>query len=876
MEIKRQVSKDIQDRVYENLFKIYNSKKDTMEIEYRFKINRETIQDILNQMSSQWKDKFKFEQSVELKYQSTTKKNRTIKQEDITAKYYFDNGVIVKTEYYKKERKGYILFDDIPVKLSVAEESSALKSHVKGNPVFCRIKNRIMINDGPYRYDFTIVSQLDKTTLTLNKNIIQTIRTRLFSIADSYQSFISSISNTEFNIEFEIEIKPKSYTDIKLDSIYKKIPPLTSMLAYKSTLEEIAELLHYKSKNISLKAITSKVVSLSKDEYSQIYPPINFYVTHKADGERCLIFVKRNIAYIILSKTLIEVKLENKLNNTTTIIEGEYMEDKKTILLYDCLVFDSNIMIFSELSERLSKTSQWASEFNNGERGTMEFKVEVKQFFIITEDLTESFNTALRHNFKYKSDGFIMVEKKGYYNSKQYKIKNENTIDFLAVKLPDKLVKDTYFPPKLNHDIYILFSGVSKNIFESFSYTFMKYYEQILQTKYRGNVLPDYLPIQFSPPDTVQAYIWYLKKGSKEEKDLLANKGMFSDPSKKEWYYVELLPEFDKNGSFINWKYVGTRTDRVGEPNYFGNDHKLAVSNWLIQQDRINLENMDKPPDMYFSHKKTHIYKAQTNALSFVKSSIISSMSEQAPNLFVMDLAAGKGQDLHRYIDFNYDKGLFLDIDRVAIYKLIYKRYDLMKSNYYKSKNFEMYAGVQDLNKPYSETYDKLKAFFKEDKPGFINCNLAIHYLVGSLPQILNIVNLVKMCLHDRGYFVYTCFSGAHINELLTDKDEWVHYEKETLKYKITKNYKGNELSEFGQKISVKLPFSDELYEENLVNIEFLNKQFIKAGFEVISTGSFEKYFTEIKRDRMDLYKKLSEEDKLYIGLYHYVILKRV
>jgi hypothetical protein len=45
----------------------------------------------------------------------------------------------------------------------------------------------------------------------------------------------------------------------------------------------------------------------------------------------------------------------------------------------------------------------------------------------------------------------------------------------------------------------------------------------------------------------------------------------------------------------------------------------------------------------------------------------------------VVDLAAGKGQDLARYYDADYVKGVFCDIDPIALSELVARRFDITR-----------------------------------------------------------------------------------------------------------------------------------------------------------------------------------------------------
>jgi hypothetical protein len=75
----------------------------------------------------------------------------------------------------------------------------------------------------------------------------------------------------------------------------------------------------------------------------------------------------------------------------------------------------------------------------------------------------------------------------------------------------------------------------------------------------------------------------------------------------------------------------------------------------------------------------------------------------------------------------------------------------------------------------------------------------------------------------------------------------------------------------FGQKISAKLPVSDDkYYDEYLVNIDYLEKEFKSVGMSLETNDSFSVYFPKYNSE------KLSEVEKQFISLYHvYVFYKK-
>ena len=323
---------------------------------------------------------------------------------------------------------------------------------------------------------------------------------------------------------------------------------------------------------------------------------------------------------------------------------------------------------------------------------------------------------------------------------------------------------------------------------------------------------------------------------------------------------------------FVSWKFIKYRTDRVNEPNYYGNDFTVSAQpTWRIAQDPLTLNNMDKPSDSYFNYEKNEMYRSQIAFISFGKSKLIERIVGLSKNKFVMDMAAGKGQDLYRYIP-HFKKGLFLDIDSLAISTLMTRRSELIRDPKYSAFTMETYVGVEDLTKPKDEIYERIQEYLEPHKPGFINCNLAIHYLVYDEYHMRNFIGLVNQCLDANGIFSFTTFNGKKIAELI-ENGEWKVHQDEVLKYKIVKKYQGD--WSMGSTISVKLPFSDDMYDEGLVDIEMLVREFGKFGFELLAEGSMGDYLSSFGNNSKKHAQNLSADDIEYASLYHYCILKK-
>jgi SAM-dependent methyltransferase len=236
-----------------------------------------------------------------------------------------------------------------------------------------------------------------------------------------------------------------------------------------------------------------------------------------------------------------------------------------------------------------------------------------------------------------------------------------------------------------------------------------------------------------------------------------------------------------------------------------------------------------------------------------------------------MDMASGKGQDLFRYPKNNIGSSgmLFLDIDKTALMELISRKHDFanirVKHNQYETINVLMHQ--LDLTDNYKYNIQVLEKDLQLPQNGFdlIICNLAFHYLIKTYAMLINVIKFINHYLKPGGRFVFTSFDGGDVVNLLAENNgEWNSTIKG--KYSIKKTYEGNALLPLNQKIKVLLPFSNnEYYEESLVNISYIEKEFMRFNIVLENNQSFSEFFNGYSG-----IGDLDPDDKLYTSLYHY------
>jgi SAM-dependent methyltransferase len=313
-------------------------------------------------------------------------------------------------------------------------------------------------------------------------------------------------------------------------------------------------------------------------------------------------------------------------------------------------------------------------------------------------------------------------------------------------------------------------------------------------------------------------------------------------------------------------KFVKVRDDRLSETGYYGNDFGIAQQNWFASQDPIGILDLALPPQSYFNKKKESRYFNQVTALSIAKENIIKELATKSANHKVTVLACGNGQDTNRFIKYGFVESLNVDNDRVALATLLARRMNSVlgskKFDVLARKPHKLYVQYADLC---DNPWDAIKAYYDKEYHDTCVCNLAIHYFMADTNKAAQFAQFIDKVLGAGGRFSYTCFDGRRVFELLqTAGGEWVDFDDaDTPKYKIKRLYTAT-VFQMGLKIAVKLPFSDEMYEEYLVDIEGLSTIFGKLGFVVEKsepiTGSL---------------KDLNDSDKHYLSLYQSVIMSK-
>ncbi len=783
------------DRDLSNLVNFYNQQREKCEFELRGKIYIDGFNAIVNE----YKDII-VSQTLNVIINGNSN-NRIITLQ-------FVDGVNTKKNLYgtKKQLKR-IDIGGIFHRIAVSEEIPLEKFEAPIANLF-RFKWRASIPVDDWRIDLTV------TTETTNATDVSKISSTFFPKGEK-----STLENMKKHIDGQIELEAEYIGDqLTVESVKVIQDTITNLIngrnpdnvEYQNMIYATAKILNLKNKErfryqFGLKQLGNQVFDLTKNKLHEVNQDLGlYYITDKADGERALVLINQKKMYILTSK----LDVLPCDTDATIIADCEYVKQK--LYVFDILYFNKSLLNenYEQRHEFLDETAKLVDGFAK-KMSKMSSAVDE------TKSVISDFKKYVKSR-PYTCDGYILTPNLPYYNEQTFKVKFPEylSIDFLVMEAPSELIGVKPYI-KRKEPLYFLFSGISTRNMEKYKMKKLPSYDKIFHELNLGD---NYIPIQFAPSSHPYAYIYYLDSLNSKE---------FDGPG---IYEMQWIPGGKTQNSIDgSWRILRKRVDRDVEfkrGNYFGNNFDIAEQIWESYKNPISIDDIYVIDESYFREHNNPLYKTARAFNSYVKSDLLSTLRGK-----IIDLAAGKGQDMQRYHDDT--EVLFVDIDQNALQELVNRKKTMKGSR-------SVHVLHTDLSLNYKENVEKMS------KMGFINvnhivCNFALHYLVANENSINNIVALVKSVLAIGGTFTYTVFDGERIIELLKNGD-WNVYEDTVLKYSIKKKYKTDKIA-LGQQIDVLLPFSDgEYYTEYLVNISYINQVFAKNGFEITMVAPFDTF----------------------------------
>jgi hypothetical protein len=836
---------------------------------------------------------------------------------DSICKYIFLDGVKQNIVYYGKKQISKLNISDasIPYKATLSIEKPIQEFKVD-IAKFARIKLRLTITPKElygWKIDFTLVKLVTNIVATLKRDKEK----MLYKI--SIDNFMNEAPwNWADQLEIEAEHIPSDSKDknITPDDIARVVSFITNKGGGKISLASDATSPEYKEKllkianeilsekavadmkfPISLRNISNNVFELNKSDYfNKVFPRIDEYIIlEKADGIRTLCIIEPHMSTTTGTTTGDTAESGTKLyalNNVLTIfsldsvskqLQGptifdcEYIPATNKYYIFDVIMFGGKNLALEDTARRISYIPQIVSICKSSTT-TKDIFFDKKIVSLTKDNYSVEIKNMWEEKSPFDKDGIIFDPKKGSYMKRlvyKWKPISHMSIDFLVKKAPDSLIGIAPYTQRKGYTLCILFSGINKQLFDNLKLTYIHNYNKIFPVLAN----PNWFPIQFSPSDYPYAHIYYHPDDSKFTLDEICDKVC-------EFRLITSKTPIKQIGDIPDryWEILKIRLDRLEETErgtYLGNYYYVAEFTWQNYTNPLELEDITIPQDQYistgyFKEEKLEIYKLINGFHSFVKSELIKKFSGAE---WLIDIGAGKGQDLFRVSDVNIKNALFLDIDIDALNELVLRKHNVKGQ---KSLNTKIFVKHMDVTTDYKNNISNLiQIGIPCGKINIIMCNFAFHYMVTNEGTVYNVVNFISSIIEKGGYFMFIGFNGAKVfNKLKEHPNGWDLRQGDVLKFSIRAKYTEDYLANTGQAIEVLLPFSKgEYYTEYLVNYDYIIDVMSKHGFSVDEQGDFvqfiDKFYKQSNRTKYVNVKELDPIDIEYTGLNSYIIFKK-
>jgi ubiquinone/menaquinone biosynthesis C-methylase UbiE len=608
-------------------------------------------------------------------------------------------------------------------------------------------------------------------------------------ISYRYENYIIEISmfktgkdriemeNCEYMYDIEVEVEGNDSINFDFLLEFIKVIQNTEHLLTVSHLDYIV-----KQYNSLIKSNKFKFIGIQPETIrnEKIINNEQYAATLKLDGLRCLLFILDNRVFSINSKLCIKDTGIIPLKNINLcILDAEYY--KGTYHIFDIIV--SN---FTDIRDNKDFTLKTRIDlFNIIVQDIGSNKIVSKDYHIGNNYLVSK---SLIEKYFYKSDtgiydGIIYVPVNRAYPSKKnsniplkWKPSNQLTIDFKIKKVDNVEINSK------TYETWQLYTKTSNNTDSLFQY----------------NDYPlDMLSRVYIPTEIGSSY---------------------TDLSVVEFYYDIYSEQF---------RPIRSRLDKQ-----HGNFIDIAKDNFECILNPFDYEyfNMVTKP-----REKTFFYNMRRYH-NWIKSIILDKYSNRTHSL--LDLACGKGGDIHKWVNNNIKTVTGIDINNDSINEAI-RRSDKIKSNPV-SKNFDISFECLDLSKDLYSTdtmYDTVTCFF------------AMHYFFKDQDSLTNFMfNTVN--LKVGGHFIMAAFDDIQLKN--------IDYTLNNSKVKI-ENLGEND-SVFGKSINVwiKDTVLNKPEIEYVINTEFLINYMRQCGFELVENIPFQDLYNDwtINKNNMNYIQK--------------------
>jgi len=569
-----------------------------------------------------------------------------------------------------------------------------------------------------------------------------------------------------------------------------------------------------------------------------------------------------------------------------------------------------NVLKLCHVSMNISKSNQPGL--------TSPILVEYKMYYGINkETIFDACEQLLQaKNGRYKTDGCIFTpaslgvgqdtvvdvflpskSRMTWYKSFKWKPQDQTTIDFLATTIKDSSQTDIVETIMIGDEIVKYKKLTLRCTFPRKKNGSSNFCDDIVNgnlSKLKKEELGSPMPARFFPsnPYDEDAGIAYIRLHDDNNNMATVNEEY------SEIFHDNMIIEFkyDMDAKWpFHWIPIKVRHDKTIEmlktKKYFGNAYHVANSNWeslhypITEQMLVDETAVPKTlpsEDVYY--KKPNGANLTNNLKQFhneIKRKLIVSASSQFTDPRLIDLAVGRGGDLHKWTltNINFVFGIDISSDNLENpYDGACARYVRLCQEQEKNRSFKLKAmfvygdcskkikaehsntnsgamlgersnritqavfGIgskkaEDIGKGLSEVYGFGNQGFE-----IASCQFAMHYFFESKETLVGFISNLAECTKIGGYFIGTAYDGKkmfqQLSNLISGESVTIK-ELDKLIWQIQKKYNHSvfydDITSLGYKITVFQESINNYVDEYLVNFDYFDKIMAVFGFMKLS-----------------------------------------
>lgn len=710
------------------------------------------------------------------------------------------------------------------------------------------------------------------------------------------------------SFEVEIELVDKNApVETIMNSFYRTVEPLLASFQESPFLLLDSDLQRYAMEFETLKIRFICPVNLEKRQLRTDTPHnilTGYTVTNKADGERSILFVARD-------RRLIRITRSGKISWTGLtatkdihigdVIDGEYLADRNLFCIFDVYSFrgkstqrlplmtTDDDVVKQPTKSRLGCAHLFLDDIKKNFTSLLNQKplrIETKLFLSGDGPVMEkAIQTLLDTKFEYETDGLIFTPKSSpvapiserkndaWLYLYKWKPSDQNSIDFLVRYKPGES-----YDPILQSRVFRGTLYVTRNPGSDIIYPC-----ETITGEYTPPQLPDDLRVLAETRDGFPSPFQPSVPKAPDAHEILLQLNERGIPVDKQGQKIDdnTIIECSRDINTGRWIVMRTRYDKtyqyrvLGEPQ-FGNGVRTAESVWTNMHNPITEEMLrtfvSTPPDdtieddLYYRDALESRERVLRDVYAFhnkIKDGLYHSSVKAGDTL--LELAVGRGGDMHKWIKAKPSKVVGIDISKsnlespkqgacvryirekakVAAGRLPPALFIVADMTQPLLQQEERYLKILNKEEPASTSY--LEQFVGLTEFDDISCQFAIHYACESEETFRTFVGNLTRHGTAKSIFFGTCMDGQSVYSLLLGKTGHIFRADSQVFGEFVKEYADGDgwTEEFGKAITVKLESFEKPMREYLVPFGKVTEIMQENGYKLMNTTPFTDHYAQ-------------------------------